>query len=67
MPASVVLDRSRYQVLPYERDGQLHTVHVMHWQEKKIWGITAGMLINLISRLERADEHADPAVRRAAE
>jgi 8-oxo-dGTP pyrophosphatase MutT (NUDIX family) len=67
VPASVVLDRSRYQALPYKRDGQVHTVHVMHWQEKKIWGITAGVLINLISRLERADEQADPAVRRAAE
>ena len=67
VPASVVLDRSRYEVVPYERDGEVHMVHVMHWQEKKIWGVTAGMLINLITRLERVDEHADPAVRRAAE
>jgi 8-oxo-dGTP pyrophosphatase MutT (NUDIX family) len=67
VPASIALDRSRYQALPYERDGQVHTVHVMHWQEKKIWGITAGVLINLISRLERADEQVDPAFRRAAE
>ncbi|MEJ2384181.1 MAG: CoA pyrophosphatase [Xanthomonadales bacterium] len=68
VPASIALDRSRYEVLPFERDGQVHTVHVMEWQGKKIWGVTAGMLINLIARLERADEQAeDSAVRRAAE
>ena len=67
VPVSIALDRSRYDVFPYERDGQVHNVHVMHWNDKKIWGITAGMLINLIARLERADEHADAAVRHAAE
>ena len=67
VPASVALDRSRYESRPYERDGQVHTVYVMQWQDKTIWGITAGMLLNLINRLERADERTDPAVRRAAE
>lgn len=67
VPASVVLDRSRYETFPYERDGQVHTVYTMRWQGKQIWGVTAGMLINLIARLERADVRADTAVRRAAE
>ena len=67
VPASVALDRSRYEVFEYERDGQVHDVHVMHWEDRKIWGVTAGMLINLIARLEQADKHADAAVRRAAE
>jgi 8-oxo-dGTP pyrophosphatase MutT (NUDIX family) len=67
VPASVVLDRSRYETFPYERDGEVHTVYAMKWQDRTIWGVTAGMLINLIHRLEQADERADPAVRRAAE
>jgi 8-oxo-dGTP pyrophosphatase MutT (NUDIX family) len=67
VPASVVLDRRRYETVPYVRDGQVHTVYVMRWEHKEIWGITAGMLINLIARLERAGSHVDTDLRRAAE
>jgi 8-oxo-dGTP pyrophosphatase MutT (NUDIX family) len=67
VPASVALDRSRYETFQYEREGQVHTVHAMHWQQRKIWGITAGILMNLILRLENSDAGFDTAVRRAAE
>jgi len=67
VPASIALDRGRYQTFPYERDGQVHTVYAMRWQQREIWGITAGILINLINRMELADAAADPAVRHATE
>ena len=67
VPVSVVLDAGRYQSYEWERDGFLQTVYSLNWNGQKIWGITASMLMNLIERLEAANEQGDPALRGTAE
>lgn len=53
VPVSIVLDRANYDAVDYERNGQVHRIYQLRWQEKKIWGVTAGVLMNLIARLEK--------------
>lgn len=67
VPASVVLNRANYDSIRYERDGQHHLIHSLRWQDRKIWGVTAGMLMNFISRLEQADERRDTDLRSKTE
>jgi 8-oxo-dGTP pyrophosphatase MutT (NUDIX family) len=59
IPVSIVLNRANYDAVDYQRNGQVHRIYQLRWREQKIWGVTAGMLMNLIVRLERANERAD--------
>lgn len=53
IPVSIVLNRANYDAVDYERNGQVHRIYQLRWQDQKIWGVTAGMLMNLIARLEK--------------
>ena len=55
VPVSIVLDRGRYEEQHVERHGQRYTIWSLHWMDNLIWGATAAMLMNLITRLERSD------------
>jgi len=32
-------------------NGELRTYYDMHWQDRRIWGVTAGIIANLARRL----------------
>jgi len=55
VPLAVVLDTERYESKVFERDGQEHLVYTLHWQGYIIWGATAAMLMNLISRMQACE------------
>jgi hypothetical protein len=61
VPASVAFDRKSYQSDRFERHGQIHRVWILHWEGRKIWGITAAILMNLVIRLEEARERQHSA------
>jgi 8-oxo-dGTP pyrophosphatase MutT (NUDIX family) len=63
VPASVILDRQRFREQQVVRDGQVYTIWSMQWESYLIWGATAAMLMNLITRLERAVGHEHPGIR----
>ena len=67
VPADVVLDAERYESMRVEREGVNYTIHSLKWQGYTIWGATAGMLMNLISRIRSIDEQEHPAAGRPAE
>ena len=56
IPLSVGLDASRYQAREYERHGRTYTIHTLNWDGYTIWGATAAMLMNLISRMQSSNE-----------
>lgn len=56
VPLSFVLDRSHYTKKHVTRDGQVHVTWQLQWEEHTIWGATSIMLLNLVSRVERARE-----------
>lgn len=55
VPLSVVIDTSRYRQMPVERGGRHYTVSALEWENHTIWGATAGMLLNLASRMENVE------------
>jgi len=57
VPASIALDKDRYEPGTYERHGRKYRVWSLDWQGHEIWGVTAAMLMNLIKRLENVSEH----------
>jgi 8-oxo-dGTP pyrophosphatase MutT (NUDIX family) len=63
VPASVALDRARFEERRVERDGQSYSIWSLQWQEHLIWGATAWMLMNLIMRMERASGQQDSGIR----
>jgi 8-oxo-dGTP pyrophosphatase MutT (NUDIX family) len=67
VPIPVVLDPKRYHTRHVERHGRHYTIYSMRWEGQIIWGATAAMLINLISRIESVNEHGHPGLSRAAE
>ena len=50
-PVDFVLDPANQQQVPVEWQGQHHTTWQINWQEHRIWGVTAGLLVNLSRRL----------------
>ena len=67
VPASVALNRDNYKSNTHEQHGQKYPVWTLHWEGRKIWGITAAILMNLITRLERVRAQQDSVVSRSAE
>jgi 8-oxo-dGTP pyrophosphatase MutT (NUDIX family) len=63
VPASVALDRQRYQGRTVRHGGRSYTIWSMDWEGHTIWGATAAMLMNLITRLENSVEPENPSVR----
>jgi 8-oxo-dGTP pyrophosphatase MutT (NUDIX family) len=53
VPLSVVLDRGRYVQRKIEHNGREHYIWSLQWGRHNVWGATAAMLLNLVSRVER--------------
>ena len=66
VPASIVLDRGRFHERQVERDGQRYTIWLLPWKNHTIWGATAAMLMNLITRMERTDGRQHTGIRSGA-
>ena len=63
VPASIILDRGRFQAQRVERDGQAYTIWSLRWNHHLVWGATAAMLMNLITRMEQAGDDEHPGIR----
>ena len=63
VPISIVLDRQRFEAQYVHRHGQRYTIWTLHWNGHRIWGATAHMLMNLITRMESTDEQQHPGIR----
>jgi 8-oxo-dGTP pyrophosphatase MutT (NUDIX family) len=63
IPVSVILDRKRFEVERIQRDGRDYTLWSMRWNGHLVWGATAAMLMNLITRLERDGDQQHPGIR----
>ncbi|MGL4994907.1 MAG: hypothetical protein ACRC6G_01880, partial [Deefgea sp.] len=46
LPLSVLLDRSRYEKRWVSRKGVRGTTHFLEYEQRVVWGATAGMLLN---------------------
>lgn len=66
VPASVAFARENYEPGIYERDGRSYRVWTLRWEDHKIWGVTAAMLMNLVQRLEQVRDNPDSALRHSA-
>jgi 8-oxo-dGTP pyrophosphatase MutT (NUDIX family) len=53
VPLTVVLDRNRYVRRKVEHNGREHYIWSLQWGKHNVWGATAAMLLNLVSRVER--------------
>jgi len=56
VPLSVALDAGRYETRIFEQHGKEYTIYSLKWEGYNIWGATAAMLMNLISRMQSAHE-----------
>jgi 8-oxo-dGTP pyrophosphatase MutT (NUDIX family) len=56
VPLSVILDTQRYETEQREWRGHEYTLYTLYWQDRKIWGVTAAMLMNFINRMQNAHE-----------
>lgn len=56
VPLSIVLDEGRYRTRQFVRDGNRYTLWSLQHQGYNIWGATAAILMNLISRMRAVDE-----------
>ncbi len=60
IPLSVGLDASLYESRDYEHDGRTYTIHTLMWNGYTVWGATAAMLMNLITRMQTIHEQRYP-------
>lgn len=51
VPLPHLLDRRNHQRHPFERDGVSGHYYAIPWQQYRIWGATAGMLLSLVQAL----------------
>jgi 8-oxo-dGTP pyrophosphatase MutT (NUDIX family) len=56
VPLSIVLDAERYETRIFKQHGHEYPIFTLNWQGYKIWGITAAVLMNLISRMQSTNE-----------
>ena len=56
VPLSIVLDAERYETRIFKQHGHEYPIFTLNWQGYKIWGITAAVLMNLISRMQSTHE-----------
>jgi 8-oxo-dGTP pyrophosphatase MutT (NUDIX family) len=53
VPLAFALDRRNHERDSYERDGRQRHFFVLRWQDRYIWGATAGILVNFARLLTR--------------
>lgn len=51
-PLDFVLDPANQREVPYEYAGQHTTYYEIQWEQHRIWGVTAGVIVNLSRRLD---------------
>lgn len=56
VPLSVALDVERYEKRMFEQHGHQYPIFTLKWKGHKIWGATAAILMNLISRMHSRHE-----------
>ncbi|HEX7874820.1 MAG TPA: CoA pyrophosphatase [Sphingobium sp.] len=54
VPLDYALDPDRRNVVFTEFEGRMRNYHEIMWKDRRIWGVTAGMLVNLSHRLDPA-------------
>lgn len=52
VPLAFLLERANHRRGTLEVDGRVRTFHEITWQDRRIWGATAGMIVDLGRRLE---------------
>ena len=52
VPLAVLTDRSRYQLRTREWQGRARRFYALPYGDRLIWGVTAGILHNLVARLD---------------
>jgi 8-oxo-dGTP pyrophosphatase MutT (NUDIX family) len=55
VPLSFLLDPANHRTVDVMFDGKPRTYVEMHWQDRRIWGATAAMIVNLSRRLSWHD------------
>lgn len=55
VPLDFVLDPSNHREASVEWQGRMRSFYEIHWGDRRIWGATAGMIVNLSRRLAWAD------------
>lgn len=50
-PLDFVLDPANHREMLFEKDGTSWPVYEIMWQQHRIWGVTAGLIVNLSRRL----------------
>jgi 8-oxo-dGTP pyrophosphatase MutT (NUDIX family) len=62
VPLSIILDTERYKTRKAEWRGHEYTLYTLCWQDRKIWGVTAAMLMNFITRMQNANEQRNSCI-----
>lgn len=52
IPLAYALDPSRRNLLFTEFEGRMRDYHEILWKDRRIWGVTAAMLVNLSHRID---------------
>lgn len=63
VPLAYALDPARRSLQSAQFQGQTRHYHEILWKDRRIWGVTAAMLVNLSYRLDPAALHAIGAAR----
>ena len=53
-PLSFLLDPANHRRMSADFQGRIRHYFQIDWQDRRIWGATAAMLVNLARRLEQA-------------
>ena len=51
-PLAFLLDPANQRAVEAEFEGKMRTYYQINWQDRRIWGATAAMLVNLTRRLQ---------------
>lgn len=62
VPMNLAVNRREYSHEEIDHDGKKFVVSSLHWQGHRIWGITAAILLNLGSRMERCIHDAGGSI-----
>lgn len=60
VPLDFLLDPANCQIKTMEWQGGLRTYHEFLWEDHRIWGVTAAILVNLAKRIAAVDALAQP-------
>lgn len=52
VPFDTLFDPDRYAERKMEWQGLMRSYHEMYWEERRIWGVTASIILNLARRLK---------------